>query len=90
MKGEDRNAAEKKLQKYDVEYLITELSNGNFNLFFGKKECVDVVHSFGNVSLCELSSEQDFILGIMLGYDRLAQCERFLKRKEQETASQNI
>ena len=28
-----------------------------------------------------LEKEEDFILGIMLGYDRLRQCERYLKRK---------
>ncbi len=80
MKATDRESAEKKLDKYEVEYMITELSNGNINIFFGKKECVDVVRSFGNVPLNQLSVEQDFILGIMLGYDRLAQCSRYLKR----------
>lgn len=81
MKGADREAAEKKLSKYDVDYIITELSNGNINVFFGKEECVDVVRSFGNISLNKLTVEQDFVLGIMLGYDRLAQCSRFLKKK---------
>ncbi len=80
MKASEREAAEKKLSKYEVEYMVTELSNGNINIFFGKKECVDVVRSFGNIPLNHLSVEQDFILGIMLGYDRLAQCSRFLKR----------
>ncbi|MFI3302962.1 MAG: DUF2023 family protein [Rikenellaceae bacterium] len=82
MKSSDRAAAEKKLAKYEVEYMITELSNGNINIFFGKKECVDVVRSFGNIPLNHLSVEQDFILGIMLGYDRLAQCSRYLKRSD--------
>ncbi len=80
MKGEHRSAAEAKLCRYDVDFLITELSNGNINIFFGKKECVDVMRSFGNTPLNKLSVEQDFILGIMLGYDRLAQCERYIKR----------
>lgn len=80
MNSSDREAAEQKLSKYDVDYMITELSNGNINIFFGKKECVDVVRSFGNVPLNLLTVEQDFILGIMLGYDRLAQCSRYLKR----------
>ncbi len=88
MKSLDREAAEKKLSKYDVEYMITELSNGNINIFFGKRECVDVMRSFGNVPLNHLTVEQDFILGIMLGYDRLAQCSRYLKRNT-ETCAQN-
>ncbi len=80
MNSSDREAAEQKLSKYDVDYMVTELTNGNINIFFGKKECVDVVRSFGNVPLNHLTVEQDFILGIMLGYDRLAQCSRYLKR----------
>ncbi|MFI3290095.1 MAG: DUF2023 family protein [Rikenellaceae bacterium] len=82
MSSLDREAAEQKLSRYDVDYMITELSNGNINIFFGKNECVDVVRSFGNVPLNLLTVEQDFILGIMLGYDRLAQCSRYLKRNE--------
>ncbi len=82
MRGEDREAAEYKLQRYDVDYIISDLTNGNINIFFGKKECVDVMRSFGAKPLNRLSIEQDFILGVMLGYDRLAQCERYLKRKD--------
>ncbi len=82
MKGQDREAAEKKLSKYNVDYVIQELPRNNINIFFGKKECVDVVRSFGNIPLNQLSCEQDFMLGIMLGYDRLAQCSRFLQRSE--------
>jgi len=32
-------------------------------------------------SLSDLTDEEDFILGTMLGYDRVKQCERYLKRK---------
>ncbi|MFI3315665.1 MAG: DUF2023 family protein [Rikenellaceae bacterium] len=80
MKSCDRERAEVKLKNSDIEYIIAELSNGNINIFFGKKECVDVIRSFGNTSLNNLTVEQDFILGIMLGYDRLAQCSRYIKR----------
>lgn len=45
-----------------------------------KKKCVDVVKTF-SPKLNELTAEQDFILGIMLGYDRVKQCERYLKIK---------
>ena len=83
MKASDRETAEIKLCRYNIEYLITELSNGNINIFFGKNECIEVVKSFGNISLNQLSVEQDFILGIMLGYDRLAQCSRYIKRNNE-------
>ncbi len=87
MKSCDREAAERKLCKYDIDFVVSELPNGNFNIFFGKRECVDVIRAFGGIPLNELSSEQDFILGIMLGYDRLAQCERFLKRNSEQKPS---
>ncbi|PXF51402.1 MAG: hypothetical protein C4B55_03135 [Candidatus Methanophagaceae archaeon] len=29
-----------------------------------------------------MTDEEDFILGTMLGYDRVKQCERYLKRKK--------
>ena len=32
-----------------------------------------------NVFFGELSPEQDFILGTLLGYDKVAQCDRYLK-----------
>ena len=49
-------------------------------MYFGEKACVDVVKTL-NPKLNELSAEQDFMLGIMLGYDRVKQCERYLKIK---------
>ncbi len=81
MKSSSRADAENRLTRCGVDYLITELSNGNINIFFGKKECVDVVRSFDGLPLNLLTEEQDFILGTMLGYDRLAQCSRYLLRK---------
>ena len=32
--------------------------------------------------LCQLTPEEDFILGAMLGYDICAQCERYCERKQ--------
>lgn len=81
MQAKDRISAERKLSGYDVDYVVIPVSGEKINIFFGKKECVDVVRTFCHKPLNELSAEQDFILGIMLGYDRVAQCERFLKRR---------
>lgn len=81
MKSEERGAAERKLQHFNVEYLVVNVTERKINIFFGRSECVEVVRSFGNIPLNKLTAEQDFILGIMLGYDRVAQCGRFLMRK---------
>ncbi len=42
---------------------------------------IDVIKQMKFTSLSNLTDEEDFILGTMLGYDRLKQCERYLKRK---------
>ncbi len=81
MNSKDLERAERKLQKYEIDYLTVRVNSTKVNIFFGSQECVDVVRSFNGKPLNLLTAEQDFILGIMLGYDRKAQCERFLKRK---------
>lgn len=79
-KAKYRNSIEKRLQSEKIAYVIHEIPNGKINVYFGEKDCVDVVKTF-NPKLNELSAEQDFMLGIMLGYDRVRQCERYLKIK---------
>lgn len=73
----------KKLEKNDVTFHIQELSGGKINLFFGEKECVETVKKFNNKALNKYTPEEDFILGIMLGYDPLKQTKRYLKFKDQ-------
>lgn len=70
-----------RLEREKIDYVIHDLENGNMNVFFGEKACVDVVRTF-NPRLNEVSAEQDFMLGIMLGYDRVKQCVRYLKLKD--------
>lgn len=81
MHVEDQALAERKLSHYDVDYVVVPVTAKKINIFFGKRECVEVVRTFCDKSLTHLTAEQDFILGIMLGYDRLAQCKRFMQRK---------
>lgn len=70
------------LKRRNVAYYITEVNHKKINVFFGKPQCVEVVRPIGCQPLTELTDEEDFILGIMLGYDRLKQCERYLQRKK--------
>ncbi len=53
----------------------------NLNLYFGRSECLDAIRLIVNRPLNELTPEEDFILGAVLGYDICAQCQRFCKRK---------
>ena len=70
------------LQSKKVDYCIRKVDRTKINVFFGDQGCVDVVRLMNFRSLSSLKDEEDFILGIMLGYDRLKQCERYLERKK--------
>lgn len=70
-----------RLEKEGVAFEIHPLDKNKANLFFGKEECVEMVKSFNCRRLNQLSREQDYILGIMLGYDILGQCNRYLNKK---------
>ena len=65
--------------------IIQPVGNDRLNLFFGKKECLDAIRLMITKPLCQLTPEEDFILGAMLGYDICAQCERYCERKSRQT-----
>jgi hypothetical protein len=81
-KRSDQQLIEKRLQSEEISYIIRDVNHSKINVFFGHDYCINVLNSFDNLSLNKLSNEQDFILGIMLGYDRLKQCKRYLNRKD--------
>ncbi len=70
-----------KLEKCGIDYKIYFVTPGKINVFFGNRDCVDVIKTIGKDNLCDYTDEEDFILGIMLGYDRLKQCSRYNRRK---------
>lgn len=71
-----------RLKHQNIDYIIQPVGNGSLNLFFGKRECLDAIRMIVTKPLCQLSPEEDFILGAMLGYDICAQCERYCERKK--------
>lgn len=73
--------AEERLQSNGISYMACPVGGDNVNIFFGRKECLDAVRLIVTKPLYELSPEEDFILGTMLGYDLCVQCERFCRRK---------
>lgn len=79
-KGIYKKSIEQRLKNENIDYVIHDIANNKINVYFGAPECVNVVRTF-NPKLNELSAEQDFMLGIMLGYDRVKQCERYMKIK---------
>jgi uncharacterized protein YjfI (DUF2170 family) len=73
--------ARKRLDKNGIKYRIQRLKNGNINVFFGKEECLLVASRIcGDKPLNLLTPEQDFILGILLGYSVSEQCNRYFKK----------
>lgn len=52
------------------------------NVVFGRPSAVATARRLLERRLCDLTDEQDFILGILLGYDREQQCLRYLARTE--------
>lgn len=70
-----------RLKRQNINYIIQPVGNDRMNLFFGKKECMDAIRLMVNRPLNQLTPEEDFILGALLGYDICAQCERYCERK---------
>lgn len=78
--SESRQLIEKKLQNANIDYIIYDISLSKINIFFGKPECVEIVRRINKPRLNDYTNEEDFILGTMLGYDMLEQCDRYLRR----------
>ena len=70
-----------RLQARRIDYLVQPVTADKVNLYFGKRSCLDAVQTFVDKPLNKLTPEEDFMLGIMLGYDISMQCERYCKRK---------
>ena len=71
---------EELLTRRGIKYIVQKVSDKKINVFFGEQKCIQILESFGNDTILEFNDEEDFILGIMLGYDRTQQYERYLKR----------
>jgi len=68
----------KKLQTSDIAYVVSEAFNDKVNIFFGDCPCISIIESFGEKKLNDLDEKEDFILGVLLGYDITKQCERYM------------
>ncbi|MDR1933924.1 MAG: DUF2023 family protein [Spirochaetales bacterium] len=79
-RSDDRRQIEERLAREGIACLVREVTPGKINVFFGAPVCIQVIKSFGAKPLAAFTGEEDFMLGIMLGYDRLKQCERYLGR----------
>jgi hypothetical protein len=78
-----KDKIEERLRKEGLDYFMQHTNGGKINIFFGARECIELIKIMDLKSLSALTDEEDFMLGIMLGYDRLKQCQRYLKRRQQ-------
>ncbi|NDV70356.1 DUF2023 family protein [Dysgonomonas sp. 25] len=82
--GHMEDEARKRLERNAIGYIVQKQPNGNINIFFGKEECLKVINSIcKDKPLNKLTPEEDFILGILLGYSIKEQCTRFCKKQRQ-------
>lgn len=86
MSSRHREFATRRLESNGISYEIQTVSPEKMNLFFGREECMEVRRKIVIRPLNQLSAEEDFILGAMLGYDICQQCVRFCNRKQQASA----
>lgn len=70
-----------RLEHQRIPYVLQPAGKNTVNLYFGRKECLEAIRLIVTRPLNELTPEEDFILGTMLGYDLCAQCERYCERK---------
>lgn len=71
-----------KLRHFGIDYHLQPCQPDKVNIYFGARECVDVVRQITcGKKLAEMTPEEDFVLGSMLGYDTRKQCERYLRKR---------
>ena len=73
--------AVKRLRNQGIDFIIQHVDGERINLFFGREECIEAIRMMVTRPLNQLTPEEDFILGAMLGYDICGQCRRYCDRK---------
>ena len=81
MSKEHEEFAIRRLKNQKISYMIQEVGTNKINLFFGKAECMEAMRHIIIRPLNQLTAEEDFILGAMLGYDLCQQCKRYCSKK---------
>ncbi|NBC32792.1 MAG: DUF2023 family protein [Alphaproteobacteria bacterium] len=71
------------LTNSSIDYHVHTVNDTKVNVFFGRPAMVEMVRRIVNKPLNHLSPQEDFILGILLGYDKEEQCRRFVARSKQ-------
>ena len=84
----DREAIVRRLCAEQIASIVQPVGSHRINVFFGNAACVEIVRRFADKPLSQWSPEEDFMLGIMLGYDRIQQSVRYLQRAGRAAAKE--
>lgn len=79
-------AAVRRLESQGIRYAIQPVSSGRINIYFGRPECIEAIGLLVRRPLNQLTPEEDFMLGALLGYDICGQCRRYCERKTRSEA----
>lgn len=82
MDKQNQAFATERLAKQNIAYVVQDVVKDKINLYFGRPECIEAIKLFANKPLNQLTPEEDFMLGAILGYNICQQCERFCSRKQ--------
>lgn len=83
---EYEDCAVNRLRHRHIDYILQPAGRDSVNLFFGRRECLEAIRLIVTKPLNELSPEEDFMLGAMLGYDITMECERYCTLKGRQCA----
>ena len=72
---------EKSLSFQKIDYLVYPLASDKINVFFGCVECLEIIKGFSASELNSITPEEDFILGMMLGYGKAQQYDGRLDKR---------
>ena len=81
-KEANRKIITDRLERENISY--QNVDEKKINVFFGNPDSINVIKSFNQPKLNEYTPEQDFILGTLLGYDKIQQCQRYLKMNQKK------
>jgi len=70
-----------RLDREGIDHFPHFVSPTKANIFFGRGPWVETARRIVTGPLNQLSPEEDFILGTLLGYDGEGQCRRYLTRR---------
>ena len=78
MTPREAQAVQARLNRDGIAFYRQKVNEEKVNLYFGNAQFVAVAQRLAIRPVCQLSAEEDFILGTLLGYDREQQCRRYL------------